>query len=300
MTSLAQFSADLADLVARAAPGVVGVEQHRGQASGVVLSADGYVLTNAHVVHAMRQPRIRLSGSEVVKAEIVGVDPRTDLAVLRAEARDLAPLTLRPDRPPGVGHLVVAIGNPLGFERSVSVGVVSALYRDLPSRSGVLEGLIQTDAAINPGNSGGPLVGADGNLVGVSTAMIAFARGIGFAVPAHTASWVASVIIQRGEVRRPLLGIGARAEELDKKTAALAGQDRAVRVMGVERRTPAESGGLTQGDLLLTGNGGTLWSLDDLSRIMVLAGDAEIRLGVLRGEEKRELSMRPMSRAWAA
>ena len=160
------------------------------------------------------------------------------------DTRGPPPLQLADSRGVQVGQLVMAIGNPLGLDRSVSLGVVSALYRELPTRDGVLEGLIQTDAAVNPGHSGGPLLDMDGRVVGINTAMLTPARGIGFAVPAHTASWVAAVLIQHGEVRRPYLGIRARSEELEPALARDAGQARGVRVVGVEPGTPAAAGGL--------------------------------------------------------
>ena len=211
MTALSQLSHDLAALVARASPSVVGIEQRRGQGSGLVLTPDGYLLTNAHVARAAGPLRVRFSGTVTAKGERVGADARTDLAVLRVEAPGLRALPLADSRKLAVGQLVVAIGNPLGFERSVTMGVVSALYRNLPTPDGgMFDGLVQTDAAVNPGNSGGPLLDAEGAVVGVTTAMLPWAHGMAFAVPSHTASWVAAVLIQPGEVRRPFLGIAAR------------------------------------------------------------------------------------------
>src|SRR5207237_6842259 len=174
----------------------------------------GYTLTNAHVARGGGRLRVRVPGGEASPAELVGADARTDLAVVRTSRPAPPPLALADSRPVEVGQLVMAIGNPLGFDRSVSLGVVSALYRELPTREGgLLEGLIQTDAAVNPGHSGGPLLDMDGRVIGINTAMLFPARGIGFAVPAHTASWVAAVLIQHGAVRRPYLGIAARGED---------------------------------------------------------------------------------------
>jgi S1-C subfamily serine protease len=182
----------------------------------------------------------------------------------------------------------------------VSLGVVSALYRDLPTRDGVLEGLIQTDASVNPGNSGGPLLDAEGAVVGITTAMLPYARGIGFAIPSRTASWVAAVLIQHGEVRRPYLGIVARAEELASDAVEPAESRRAIRVLRVETGAPADAAGLRGQDLLLSANGSRLWGVDDLQRVMVLAAPPEIRLQVLRGGSVRELSIRPRPHAQAA
>jgi serine protease Do len=293
VTGLQAFSADVAGLVARAAPAVVGVEHRRGQGSGVVLAQDGYLLTNAHVARGGGPLRVRLSGSKVVPAEVAGADARTDLAVLRVAARDLEVLALS-ERRLAVGELVLAIGNPLGFERSVTLGVVSALHRNLPTPDGgLLEGLVQTDASINPGNSGGPLLDARGEVVGVTTAMLPWARGIGFAIPGHTASWVASVLIHEGEVRRPFVGIGARAEDLDAAVAREAGHRRGVRVLHVVEGSPAEAAGLAESDLLLAAGGRPVETLDDLQRVLVLAPDAEIAVEVARGEGLRTIGLRP-------
>ncbi len=293
MSLLKQFSQDLEALVAKTSPGVVGVIRGDGQATGMVLTPDGYILTNAHVVQGARELLIRLHSGEVVKGALVGQDDRTDLAVVRVEKRDLTSLPLADSRTLREGQIVVAIGNPLRFERSVSLGVISALDRSLPGRRGGLEGLIQTDAAINPGNSGGPLVDADGAVVGINTAIIPFAQGIGFAIPAHTANWVAAVLIRNGEVDRPLLGISARGEELEHELATATGRRRAVRVLGVGPRTPAEDAGLREGDVLLAANGNPLTSVDDLQRVMVLAQLAEVELDVWRRRERRLMRVRP-------
>src|SRR6185436_8096832 len=185
MGLLRDLSNELGELVARAAPAVVGIRHRRGQGSGVILTPDGYVLTNAHVARGAGRATVRLPDGSESEAEAVGADERTDLAVVRTKADGLPTLVLPDQRQVRVGELVVAIGNPLGLERSVTLGVVSALHRDLPTRDGVLEGLIQTDAPVNPGNSGGPLLDADGVVAGITTAMLPWARGIGFAIPAR-------------------------------------------------------------------------------------------------------------------
>jgi S1-C subfamily serine protease len=296
MTALQAFSTDLADLVAAAAPSVVGIEHRRGQGSGVVLAQDGFVLTNAHVAAGGGPLRVRLPGARVVAGELVGADERTDLAVVRAVATDLPPLALA-ERRLRVGEVVVAIGNPLGFERSVSLGVVSALYRNLapgPSApGGVLEGLVQTDAAVNPGNSGGPLLDAHGAVVGVTTAMLPWARGIGFAIPATTASWVASTLIHEGAVRRPFLGVAARGEDLEPAAARDLGRSRAVRILEVVAGSPAADAGLRPGDLVVGAGGAPAETLDDVVRVMVLGHPPELALDVRRGGDPRVLRIRP-------
>jgi S1-C subfamily serine protease len=300
VTALEAFSADVAGLVSRAAPAVVGVEHRRGQGSGIVVAGDGYVLTNAHVTAGGGTLRVRISGSRVATAERVGRDERTDLAVLRVAPRELPVLALS-ERRLLVGETVVAIGNPLGFERSVTVGVVSALHRNLPAPGGgLLEGLVQTDASINPGNSGGPLLDARGEVVGVNTAMLPWARGIGFAVPARTASWIAAVLIRDGEVRRPFLGVAARAEDLDPALARDAGLVRGIRVLEVVEGSPAEAAGLARDDVLLAASGAPVETLDDLQRVTVLTDVPEIPLDVLRGARRLALSIRPRPRARAA
>ena len=297
MSLLSELSRELAALAATGAAGVVGLEHRRGQGSGVVLSPDGYILTNAHVARAGGALRVRRPGGAASEAELVGADERTDLAVVRTRNAGPPPLQLADSRRVQVGQLVMAIGNPLGLDRSVSLGVVSALFRELPTRDGILEGLIQTDAAVNPGHSGGPLLDMDGRVVGINTAMLIPARGIGFAVPAQTASWVAAVLIQHGEVRRPYLGIRARSEELEPALARDAGQARGVRVVGVEPGTPAAAGGLSGGDLLLAANDAPVSTLDDLARVLVLARPAAVDVEVFRGGARRHFVVRPQAQA---
>ncbi len=293
MTLLMQLSEELEALAARTAPSVVGVQHRRGNGSGVVLAPDGYVLTNAHVVRDPRRLRVRVRGNGEARAELVGADERTDLAVVHVDGAPLPPLPLGEGKRMRVGQLVVAIGNPLGLDRSVSLGVVSAIDRSLQSQGGLFEGLIQTDAAINPGNSGGPLLAADGEVVGINTAMIPFAQGIGFAVPARTASWVTAVLIGSGEVRRPLLGISASSEELPSALALETGQERAVRVHHVGDDGPARRAGLRQGDLLLVADGRPLHSVDDLQRVMVLGRGGELQLELVRDGARHVVAVTP-------
>jgi S1-C subfamily serine protease len=302
--ALVELSDALEGLVARVSPAVVGVVPGRGQGSGTVLTPDGYVLTSAHVVRQVRAPRVRLAGGEEVRGRVVGTDPATDLAVVKVDADALPALPALPLTPAErlkVGMLVVAIGHPFSLEHSVSLGVVSAVDRQMPGPSGAaLEGMIQTDAAINPGNSGGPLVSARGEVVGINTSVLPYAQGIGFAVRAATASWVASVLISRGEVVRPLLGVSARAEPLPAELARRHGRARAVRVLGVAVGDAAERAGVRAGDLLLTLEGQPVASVDDLQRLMVLAPGPSLRLTVLRGGRERELAVSPQPRRTAA
>ena len=301
MGILQQLSGELEELVARTRRAVASVEHRRGQGTGVVLAQDGYVVTNAHVVRdAGRNIRVRLPGGEAMKAELVGADRQTDVAVLRVPRTDLPTLPVADSRRLKVGQLVVAIGNPLRVDQSVSLGVVSALEQSLTGPGLFLEGLVQTDAAINPGNSGGPLLDMNGTVAGLNTAVIPFAQGIGFAVPAHTVSWVAAVLIHHGEIKRPRLGVAAHGEELPGAMAEQAGQSRAVRIREVVDASPAEAAGLREGDLLLRAEEQLLFTVDDLQRVMVLSNASVLRLDVLRGKHREEVKVRPQPQGKAA
>jgi serine protease Do len=297
MTQLLELSQELERLVANTAPSVVAVEHDRGQGSGVIIADDGYVVTNAHVVRDERKLRVRLGSGAEYPAELVGSDPATDLAVVRVAARSLPSLSLYETRRLRVGQLVVAIGNPLRFDQSVTLGIVSALDRSLPGpRGSAYEGLVQTDAAINPGNSGGPLLDASGAVAGINTAIIPFARGIGFAVPAYTASWVAALLMKEGHIERPALGVAARGVDLPPREALEHGQPRAVRLFEVAANSPADAAGLRAGDLLLSAGGLPLASVDDLCRAMVFSKGEALELRVLRDGAVSVRSARPAVR----
>ncbi|HYQ01429.1 MAG TPA: trypsin-like peptidase domain-containing protein [Polyangiaceae bacterium] len=302
MSRLSEFSDELESLVESSAPSVVAVEHGRGQGSGIIVSGDGYVITNAHVVHGRAGAlSVRLAGGEELSADVIGEDHASDLAVLRVGARGLPHLSLDESRRLRVGQLVLAIGNPLRFERSVSLGVVSAIDRSLPGPGRrPFEGLVQTDAAINPGNSGGPLLDARGAVVGINTAVIPRANGLGFAIPAHTAVWVTAVLIRDGRIDRPVLGISAQGIDLTPRIAAELGQSRAVRVHGVAASTPASGAPLKPADLLLTANGSPLYSVDDLQRVLVLSGGSEVTLRVQRDGQPLSLSVTPQLKRKAA
>ena len=287
----------LEELVARASPAVVGVEHGRGHGTGLFLTPDGYVLTNRHVVRNSRRQTVTLSTGEERKATFIGGDAPTDLAVLRAEGSDFPTLPLADPKDVRMGQIVVAIGNPFRLEQSVSLGVVSAINRSLTLPDGtVLEGMLQTDAAINPGNSGGPLLNTRGQVVGLNTLVLPYAQGIGFAVSATTAAWVASLLIQRGKVERRYLGVAARAVTLEPAQARDAGQPRGVLILQVQQGTPADDAGLQPEDLLLGINQRPVGSVDDVQRVMALSDKPEVLLDVLRKGHRRELSARVRSR----
>ncbi|HEX3776496.1 MAG TPA: trypsin-like peptidase domain-containing protein [Polyangiaceae bacterium] len=302
MSRLSDFSDELEGLVATAAPSVVAVEHGRGQGSGIIVSSDGYVVTNAHVVHGRAgKLSVRLAGGDELGAEVVGEDRPSDLAVLRVNAFNLPSLSLDESRRLRVGQLVVAIGNPLRFERSVSLGVVSAIERSLPGPGRrPFEGLVQTDAAINPGNSGGPLLDAHGAVVGINTAVIPYANGLGFAIPAHTAAWVTAVLIRDGRIDRPVIGIAAQGVDLTPKIAAELGQHRAVRVHAVAADSPASVAQLKPADLLLGANDVALHSVDDLQRVFVLSRGADVALRLFRDGAELALSVKPELKTKAA
>ena len=297
MSVLRQLSDELEGLVRVTAPSVASVGHPRGAGSATVLAPDGYLLTNAHVVDGQTDLRVRFADGQRLPARTVGRDIATDLAVLRVDAAGLPALPLRERPDVRVGQLVVAIGNPLGFERSVSIGVISATGRAMPlAKGGVFDGFVQTDAAINPGNSGGPLVDTEGRVVGINTAIAAYAQGIGFAIPAKTAAWVASVLIRRGEVARPTIGIEAHGIELAAALSDETGVSRAVRVVRVGPGGAAAHGGILDGDLVLAANGNLVGDIDDLQRAMVLAEGEAISLDILRDRDRRQRWVLPHPR----
>jgi S1-C subfamily serine protease len=240
-----------------------------GAGSGVVVTPDGYVLTNEHVVQKVEEARVAFVDGRSVSAVVVGRDPATDLAVLRAQAAALPYAQLATTKQLRVGQLVVAVGNPLGFESTVSAGVVSALGRSLRSRQGrLIEGIVQHTAALNPGNSGGPLVDAQGRVVGINTAIIAMAQGIGFSVPAATAQWILTEILTQGRVRRAYLGISVRDRPLDLRLVRALGLSvsRGIEVIARDESGPAVESDLRPGDVIVGVNGTAVEGVDGLHR----------------------------------
>jgi len=286
----------------KVAPAVVSVET-RGAGSGFVFTPDGFILTNSHVVRGGRRGRrgvdklaVRFPDGRTGPARLVGDDPDTDVAVIRAELGDLIPAPLGDSRALRVGQLVIAIGNPLGFQSSVTAGVVSALGRSLRSTTGrLLDDVIQTDAALNPGNSGGPLVNSRGEVVGINTAVILPAQGICFAVGISTAVAVAVEVMRNGWIRRGYLGISGQNVPLPRAVLRQHGlhQERGVLVTSVEAGGPADKADILPGDLIVTFDGQALRGLDDLHRLLI--GDRiglESTLVLLRGPERRQVTVR--------
>jgi S1-C subfamily serine protease len=269
-----------------------------GAGSGVIIAPDGYILTNSHVVHEATRLEVTLADGRSFPARLVGDDPTTDLAVIRVDASGLPTAPIGDSDRLRVGQMVVAIGNPLGFQATVTAGVVSALGRALRGQSGrLIENMIQTDAALNPGNSGGPLVDSRGRIVGINTAIIKGAQGICFAVPANTARWVVGLLIKEGKVRRAYLGVVAEPRALPARFAREHGLVKAagLGVMQVSPGSPADLAGLRAGDVIVSFDGEAVTTVDDVYRLLnrTQAG-VTARISILRGGDRLDLTILPI------
>src|SRR5580692_5899497 len=280
------------------APGARG---RGGLGSGIVISPDGLVLTNNHVVGSSKHIRLRDTEGIVTDARVLGVDPDTDLALLRADGvRDLRYASLGNSRNLRRGQLVVAIGNPLGFESTVTAGVVSALGRSIRSVSGrTIEDVIQTDAALNPGNSGGPLVSSAGEVIGINTAIISGAQGICFAVASNTAQFVLSEIIRHGYVRRAYIGVSGQTAVVPRRHAVIAGIDNKMGALlaQIELDGPASRAGLLPGDVVVKLDGVAIHGVDDLIRVLDRDRIGRtLKMDILRLGRSREIDIHPIER----
>ena len=268
-----------------------------GSGSGFVFTPDGFILTNSHVVHGASSILVRFPEGSSYAADLVGDDPETDLAVIRISAPSLIPAVLGDSNTVRVGQLVVAIGNPYGFQATVTSGVVSALGRSLRSRSGrLIDNVIQTDAALNPGSSGGPLVTTQGEVIGVNSAMIMPAQGICFSIAVNTAKFVAAQLIRQGRVRRSAIGLAGQSVALARKVARFhrLPVESGVRVESVEPKSPAEQAGLQPGDVIVAFGDTPVRGIDDLqARLTEREVGITSPLTVVRGVEVVTLDVVP-------
>ena len=269
----------------------------RGSGSGFIFTPDGFILTNSHVVHGSTRIEVTVTDGSKYQAELIGDDPDTDLAVIRINAPNLMPAQLGESQKVRVGQLVLAIGNPYGFQYSVTAGVVSALGRSLRARSGrLMDAVIQTDAALNPGNSGGPLVNSRGEVIGVNTAMILPAQGICFATSIDTAKFVASRLIRDGKVSRSYIGLAGQNVPLPRRIVRYynLAVESGILVVSFEEKSPGQKSGLREGDIIVGFDDRAIAGIDDLHKLLT-----EERIGhksslvVIRGTQKLDLAVTP-------
>lgn len=291
------YSQAVVRVVEQVSPAVISVSgAGQGSGSGFVISADGHAVTNSHVVAGRRHLTAETNEGDRLDVQVVGDDPATDIALLRLASKDMSPATFGDSKSIRVGQLVIAMGSPLGLHSTVSTGVISAMGRSMRGQDGrLIENIVQHAAPINPGNSGGPLVDSRGNVVGVNTAIVANAQGLGFAVPGNTAQWVVAELLEHGAVRRRQLGISATTQPLSgavmRRFDLLA--DHAVRVVDAEPNGIAFLSGVRRGDLIVEINGRITASVDDVHRLLsVIARDADLTVTLIRDDQRLELPIR--------
>ena len=291
------YSSAVVGAIEAVGPAVVRVEHSRGGGSGVIFTPDGFVLTNSHVLHGGGHATVTVPDGVAARAELVGDDPHTDLAVLRVAGTSLPWAPLGDSRLLTVGQIAIAIGNPLGFHHSATAGIVSGIGRSLRARSGwLMDDIIQTDAALNPGNSGGPLVTSQAEVVGINTATIPIAQGLCFAVASSTARFIAGQLMADGRVRRSYVGVAGqntrvpRAHARDQGLAVTSG----VRVMSIEPESPAATAGLMAGDIIVGFGDRPVTAVDDLCRHLTADRiGVPVPLTVLRRGERRRITVVP-------
>ncbi len=299
------YSRTVTGVARRVSPSVVRIEVRggrsqrsrvRGNGSGFIFTND-FILTNSHVVHRARRIEAVLADGRRFAAELIGDDPDTDLAVVRIHAEDLVKAQLGDSQAIQVGQLVIAIGNPYGFQCTVTAGVVSGLARSMRARTGrLIDNVIQTDAALNPGNSGGPLVNSRGEVIGVNTAIILPAQGVCLAIPSNTARFIATRLIAYGRVRRSRIGVAGQDVKLPRRVVRRheLEAESGVLVAAIEDHSPAEKAGLDEGDVIVGFDGEPIAGIDDLHKMLT---DERVgvrtMLSILRDNEKRTLEIVP-------
>jgi S1-C subfamily serine protease len=271
-----------------------------GSGSGFLFTPDGFILTNSHVVHDATKINVLLPDGRQFHAEPVGDDPHTDLAVIRIQGLGLISAELGDSQSVRVGQIAIAIGNPYGFQTTVTAGVISALGRSLRSQSGrLIDSVIQTDAALNPGNSGGPLVNSNGQVIGVNTAVILPAQGICFAIAINSAKFVAGQLIKDGRIRRSFIGVAGQDVPLHRQIIRYhhLAQESGILVVSIEPNSPAQKAGLKEGDVILSYESHSVEGIDQLHRLLTVEEvGKKATLSVLRGTEKIQLTIEPQER----
>jgi S1-C subfamily serine protease len=303
---LDEYSRAVTGVVERVGPSVVRIDVRKqgrsaGSGSGVIISSDGLALTNSHVVQGARLVNLLTLEGRELQARVLGDDPDTDLALIRVEADVSLPAAKLGDSSKlKRGQIAIAIGNPLGFDATVTAGVVSALGRSLQSRTGrMIEDVVQTDAPLNPGNSGGPLVSSAGEVIGINTAVIMGAQGICFAVASNTASFVAGEIARHGRVRRAYIGVAAATTAIPRRIALRLGLEQAngARLLSVEQAGPAAQAGLLSGDLVIALDGKAVTSVGDLLKALDAEKiDRTVSVDFLRRSERQRVWIGPIER----
>jgi S1-C subfamily serine protease len=306
---LDEYSRTVVSAVDRVAPSVVNIDIKQrvngrrgpreigGSGSGFIIAPDGFILTNSHVVHGAVEVTVTLQDGREYPAQLVGDDPDTDLAVIRIDAPQLTHVRMADSESLRVGQVVIAIGNPLGFQASVTAGVISALGRSMHAQSGrLIDNIIQTDAALNPGNSGGPLVNSAGEVIGVNTAMIRPAQGICFAIGSNTAKFVAGWLIRDGRIRRSYIGVAGQNVPIHRRIIRFYNLplETGVLVVSVENKSPAAQTGLREGDVIVAFNDQPISSIHDLHKMLI--GEhigVNSQITIIRHTEKVTLPITP-------
>jgi S1-C subfamily serine protease len=306
---LDEYSRTVVGAAERVAPSVVNIDIKQrvasrrgprevgGSGSGFVIAPDGFILTNSHVVHGAAQITANLSDGREYPAQLIGDDPDTDLAVIRIDAPHLAHVRLADSENLRVGQVVIAIGNPLGFQASVTAGVISALGRSMHAQSGrLIDNIIQTDAALNPGNSGGPLVNSAGEVIGVNTAMIRPAQGICFAIASNTAKFVAGWLIRDGKIRRSYIGVAGQNVPIHRRIVRFynLAVETGVLVVSVADESPAAKAALREGDAIVAFNEKPIGTIHELHKMLM--GEqigVQSQITIIRHTEKLVLPITP-------